>query len=727
MVPVPQDVQDLPEQPEAKPSAWTAFWRTVVRFDALQLKPWVALRNALGVAIPLVIGQAAGHLVGGVLVSTGALNVAFSDGSDPYKPRALRMLASSLLGGLAVLVGTLIGGHFWLAVLIATCWAFCGGILVAVSAAAADIGVISIVVLVVFIARPMDPPTAALSALAVLCGGLLQTLLAVLLWPLRRHEPVRRALGDLYRELAQAASLPATARQAPLASKQSTEAQQSLASVGRDHSVASDRYRSLLSQAERIRLCILMLDRLRQRLRFEDKQNEPSDIISRFLETASRILDVVSTTLLTGKHSASTVDWLHSLDNFTAELRKDEAHASFSVRAMTRDAAAQMDALAGQLRAAADLASNSTPTGSLAFEKREASRPWRLRLSGTFATLRANLHFRSAAFRHAVRLAVCLAMGASIGHAFGINRSYWLPMTIAIVLKPDFTATFSRGVLRLGGTFLGLGLATALFHVIPGGVMPQVVLVALFMYLLRWVGPANYGIFVMAVSALVVLMVALAGIEPGEVIAARGVNTLIGGVLALSAYSVWPTWERTLIGETLAAMLDAYRDYFRAVADAYVHPGAASTARIAKTRTAARLARTNVQASVDRLSAEPRVTAQQLDTMNGMLASTHRFIHAVMSLEAGLLQSALAPAQPAFRTFANNVDLTIYLLGSALRNPRRSLLSPPDLRAYHKALLQSEEGSAEQYTLLNVETDRITNSLNTFRVQTERWIGMLKK
>ena len=37
-------------------------------------------------------------------------------------------------------------------------------------------------------------------------------------------------------------------------------------------------------------------------------------------------------------------------------------------------------------------------------------------------------------------------------------------MTIAIVLKPDFTATFSRGVLRLSGTYLGLLVATGLFH-----------------------------------------------------------------------------------------------------------------------------------------------------------------------------------------------------------------------------------------------------------------------
>ena len=44
----------------------------------------MALRNALGVAMPLAIGIALGNPSGGVMAATGALNVAFSDGKDPY-------------------------------------------------------------------------------------------------------------------------------------------------------------------------------------------------------------------------------------------------------------------------------------------------------------------------------------------------------------------------------------------------------------------------------------------------------------------------------------------------------------------------------------------------------------------------------------------------------------------------------------------------------------------
>jgi hypothetical protein len=42
----------------------------------------MALRNALGVGLPLAAGAAPGDAGGALIVSIGALNVSFSDGSD---------------------------------------------------------------------------------------------------------------------------------------------------------------------------------------------------------------------------------------------------------------------------------------------------------------------------------------------------------------------------------------------------------------------------------------------------------------------------------------------------------------------------------------------------------------------------------------------------------------------------------------------------------------------
>src|SRR5262249_8804000 len=149
-----------------------------------------------------------------------------------------------------------------------------------------------------------------------------------------------------------------------------------------------------------------------------------------------------------------------------------------------------------------------------------------------FATIRGNLNLRSAAFRHAIRLAACMAVGDAFGPLFESRRSYWIPMTIVLVLKPEFATTFSRGILRIAGTIAGLVLATALFHFLPIHTTAEIALIGIFMFLMRWVGPANYGVFAVSVSALIVLLLAITGVSPSEVIHARGMNTAIGGALA---------------------------------------------------------------------------------------------------------------------------------------------------------------------------------------------------
>jgi hypothetical protein len=45
----------------------------------------------------------------------------------------------------------------------------------------------------------------------------------------------------------------------------------------------------------------------------------------------------------------------------------------------------------------------------------------------------------------------------------------------------------------------------------------------------------------------------------------------------------------------------------------------------------------------------------------------------------------------------------------------------PDLRDGHRCLIHSPAEESEQYALVNVEADRMTNSLNTLREEVEQW------
>jgi len=109
------------------------------------LNPALALRNTAGVLIPLAAGFALGMPRGGLAMASGALNVSYSDGHDPYQQRAKRMLASTVWCAIAIFLGGITGHRNVEAVFVATAWAFIAGMLVAIGTTAADVGVISLV------------------------------------------------------------------------------------------------------------------------------------------------------------------------------------------------------------------------------------------------------------------------------------------------------------------------------------------------------------------------------------------------------------------------------------------------------------------------------------------------------------------------------------------------------------------------------------------------------
>ena len=687
-----------------------ALWRALIRFEPEKIVPEVAIRNTLGFTLAIILGIVFASPSTGVVAGLGALNVAYTDGRDPYSLRARRMLISTVLSGIAVALGALSGHSNAAAVTVAGLWAFAAGMLVALGSTATDLGVITLVTLVVFAAKPLPPVEAVETGLVAMGGGLLQALLALFLWPIRRYEPERRIIGGIFEGLARVAEAPPEVGKAPPMTRQISDAQEALAPLARDHSVEAERHVFLLVQAERIRLSILNLARLRRRILRHEGGELPAALLGRVLVHAAsgaqwigRLLpgdDAGATSPLAAQHLAMDLEELRTCTTPAGD-------AFFA--ALLRDARQQTDALRSQLGAATAAASGTreNPYPTSLQKIAEGHEPWRLRFEGWRARLAANLSFDSTVFRHAVRLAVCLSLGDAIGRGLSLQRTYWIPMTVAIVLKPDFTGTFSRGVLRIGGTLAGLVVATVLFRFIHTGVATDVALMAVFALLLRWVGPANYGIFVMAVSALVVLLIAVTGVAPGDVIAPRAMNTAIGGALALLAYAVWPTWERTQTSAALAEMLSAYREYFDAVVRAWQGGPVAAIERV---RVKGRRARSNAAASVDRMSGEPGVTSHQVSTLNAILVHSHSFVHAAMAMEARLYRTRRDPAPAWMPSFGASAERQLAAMEAELRHPviatRRTRLG--DVEA-HEPVPAEKGGDA----LLEVESDRIRTSLRS--------------
>jgi uncharacterized membrane protein YccC len=467
-----------------------------------------------------------------------------------------------------------------------------------------------------------------------------------------------------------------------------------------------DAFRVVDEIVERVRLELLALGGL------ADRDAGLRANLSRLREYAARTLDGLAAALEAGVSPLATSAALEGYDAAAAALDQYDGSAlDAHARRVLLLARTHAQALAGQLRAAVRNADFAGSGGELRLLEQDARLPRALRPRNPLAILRANLRLSSIACRHALRCGVCLAIAVAGERALHLSHGFWIPMTAAIVLKPDFAGTFSFGLLRVIGTLLGLALATALVRFAFGGDGERIVLLAVLCFGFRELTTVHYGLGVMLLTALIVVLLSFFGIAPEETMNARALSTGIGSALALFAYLAWPTWEHGRVRPALAAMLDAYRDYFLAVLEdrRRVRP---------ELRARSRSARTNAQASLDRLRGEPRRDARLLALAEGILANSNRFIRAAMALEAARQGPVQLPARPAVAEFAARVDEALAQIAACVRNGQAPA-SQADLRARQRSLaavIDAEAADADQRALAAAwidASDRIVDTVNT--------------
>jgi uncharacterized membrane protein YccC len=208
---------------------------------------------------------------------------------------------------------------------------------------------------------------------------------------------------------------------------------------------------------------------------------------------------------------------------------------------------------------------------------------------------------------------------------------------------------------------LGLVLTTALVHYAFGSEWERLALLALLCIGFRLLTTVHYGLGVTLLTGLVVILLSFDGIPPGDTMLARGVATAIGSALSLAGYLVWPSWESQRVPAAMAAMIDAYRAHLIALL-----AGDASARAIA--RTAARSARSNAQASLDRLRGEPRVDRALVARGEDLFAHANRFIRASMALEAVFDDAPGIVAHDALLAFGKRVDTYLAAIADSLRH-----------------------------------------------------------
>ena len=318
-------------------------------------------------------------------------------------------------------------------------------------------------------------------------------------------------------------------------------------------------------------------------------------------------------------------------------------------------------------------------------------------------TLRANLTLRSTACRHALRLAAVLTLATAGGRALALPRGYWLPLTIALVLKPDFHDTFAFSAGRVFGTVLGAAGATTIAYLFAPGPIVLILLVLGFVWGAYGFRTANYAAVSICITGYVVFLMTLAGIPEVTAATDRIAYTAIAGALALCAYVVWPTWTATGARPAIAAMLEAQSRYVESLLAAYDGRSAPDLTKLAESRASARLARSNAEAVVERMLTEPQSSyTMRPRTAAGLIGAARRNALAALSLHAGL-DGAAPGAHPAIRELASQAGSSLMTLATATRE-RSAPPALPLLRQTQLTLASASDNTVSDETSLIVDS-----------------------
>jgi uncharacterized membrane protein YccC len=528
------------------------------------------IRAAVGISIPISIGLATGHLSWGILTALATFWTLMCDMGGAYRQKAIAIGGSGLLILLAYIFGAWITQSVPAYIVGVFTWALLMTLLGVAGNAAAQAGLVTTTIVVVAVVLTA-PNEFWIRLLLCAIGVLWAAALILAFWPLHPFLPLFQAVSKSGYRLADL--LDSVWIGAPKSGLGASNLQVALAYDGLLASIDQSRktwgavrvrragpsLRSTqlldlienLDSAGKTVIAFRGILNLVGRDAWGDSVHDDLHAFTEVLATLSREIGaaVAHRGAIVDGSSLETV-----LSRLLPRLRESESAAKhdFSRHELRRT----VELLAKEFRWLVATAGLLQTGEAIPRERlREPAYP-RMERFKFIEEIRNNLSFHSSSFRHALRLAAATALAGMIASAFHVTRGYWIPITVVVVLKPNFGGTLHRAVQRITGTVAGALLAALLLYWVQDPVWLLLILTLLsFATLaLRW---ANYVAFSMALTPMIMVMLDLA--HPGTVTDSflRIVHTIIGGALAIvCGYLLFPVWERSKLPGQLA---EAYR------------------------------------------------------------------------------------------------------------------------------------------------------------------------
>jgi uncharacterized membrane protein (TIGR01666 family) len=543
------------------------------------------VRITAGVVLPALIFSYFDMLSQGVAVSLGAMCVSGTDNPGPIHHRRNGMLICLLFLIIVASLTSLTAAYPVLLGILITTFCFVLSMIGVYGARAIAIGVNALLIMVLQMSHPSQGKEVIIQAAYILLGGLWYTGLSLLLHKFAPYRLGQQALGEC---------MAATANYIRIRAqfyddnadfdKIYRHMIEQQAIVHTEQELVRELFyksRDIVKESTNTGRTLLMLFRSLVDL-FEQIMTsyhddykdlhaafEGTELMSRYRQLIMQLaaeLDDISIAVKSGRRSRETTalaDAIKETRRYYIELRNTKRTPETleyyitmrNILSNIEDIADRMHTLHLYTTYQQKVAKINTPDEYEKFVNRQ---------DFSFKTLIDNLSMQSNYFRHALRVSLATLAGYIASLFLNVGHSYWILLTIIVILKPQYSLTKKRNFERLFGTIAGAIIGLGILYFIKDRTVLFVIMLVLMLgtySLLR----TNYMFAVIFMTPYVLLIFQLLyDIPLKNVLTDRLIDTTIGSVIAFIAnLLIVPLWERAQISSLIATAIEKNTAWFK--------------------------------------------------------------------------------------------------------------------------------------------------------------------
>ena len=611
------------------------------------------VRITIGVTLPAIILSYLNNLSAGIIISLGALCASMPDNAGPVHHRRNAMLVcDGIVFFAALITGFASANTIVLGITIAI-FCFMFAMMGVYGSRATSIGLAALFVMVLNIDRQNQGWNILLNAAYILTGGIWYTILSLSLTSFRPYKLAQQALGECIQSSAGYLRIKATFYE-----------------KGDDF---TDRYTKLLDKQIEVHQMQDLVRELLFKSRDIVRESTPTGriLVMAFLDIVDLFEKIITShqdykplhvhfdsTDLLEKFRNTIIAMAKELDEIGIAVKSTEPYLqNAALHSQITELREYFDTFRDEHRTADNVESFISLRQILDSIEDIANRIYTLESYTTYdnklstrvhekidyeefivhqdiepGLLKENLTLRSSIFRHSLRLCIATVAGFIVSNFFSFGHSYWILLTIIVIIKPAYTLTKKRNYERLWGTVAGAIIGIIALYLIKDKTALFVVMI-LFMIGSYSFMRTKYLIFVSLMTPYILLLFHLLNPDNFKmVITDRIIDTAIGSAIAFIAnIFLFPSWEHEQINDYILNTITHALQYFNdAVAYFLSKPISATEYKLSRKNTFVSLA--NLSDAFNRMLSEPKNKQKNIRSLHQLVVCCHMLTSHIATL-----------------------------------------------------------------------------------------------